>query len=74
LSLLPHQVDKQAERRIAVLTDLFNVLPEPHIRYKLLMDALAYAKQASLAGLIAPTVKVCHASSLRSGQCSAESP
>ena len=41
-----------------MLTDLFNVLPEPRIRYKLLMDVLAYAKQASLAGLIAPTVKV----------------
>ena len=52
------QVDKQAERRVLALTDLFNVLPEPRVRYRLLMDTLAYAKKASLAGLIGPTVKV----------------
>ncbi len=41
-----------------VLTDLFNVLPDARIRFKLLMDTLAYAQKASLAGLVAPTVKV----------------
>jgi hypothetical protein len=52
------QVDKAAERRVLVLTDLFNVLPDARIRFKLLMDTLAYAQKASLAGLVAPTVKV----------------
>ena len=52
------QVDKAAERRVLMLTDLFNVLPDARIRYRLLMDTLNYAQKASLAGLIAPTVKV----------------
>lgn len=52
------QVDKQAERRVAVLTDLFNVLPDARIRLRLLLDTLAYTKKAGLAGLVAPTVKV----------------
>ena len=51
-------MDKAAERRVLVLTDLFNVLPDARIRLKLLLDTLAYAQKASLAGLVAPTVKV----------------
>ena len=53
------QTDKHAERRLSALTDLFNAFhKEPKIQLQILLAIIAYAKSASMAGLLALALKV----------------
>jgi translation initiation factor 3 subunit M len=50
-------VDKYAEQRLQALTELYNVLEDPATQHYLLLQAIAYAKKANLATLLAPVVR-----------------
>ncbi len=52
------QVDKYAERRLFSLTDVFNAIPDGHVRFKVLLDTIEYSKKVGLAGSLAPVIKV----------------
>ena len=52
------QVDKHAEKRLSYLTDIFNAIPDGDVRFRVLLDAIEYAKKSGLAGSLAPVIKV----------------
>ena len=51
------QVDSHADLRLAALTQLYNVVVDAPLQFRVLLRTLAYAKAANLAGMLAPVVK-----------------
>ena len=51
------QTDSHADLRLAALTQLYNVVVDAPLQFRVLLRTLAYAKAANLAGLLAPVVK-----------------
>ncbi len=51
------QVDSHADLRLAALTQLYNVVVDAPLQFRVLLRTLAYAKSANLAGVLAPVVK-----------------
>jgi len=50
-------VDSHADLRLAALTQLYNVVVDAPLQFRVLLRTLAYAKSANLAGVLAPVVK-----------------
>jgi hypothetical protein len=61
-------VDSHADLRLAALTQLYNVVVDAPLQFRVLLRTLAYAKAANLAGVLAPVVKA------RSPACGALRP
>ena len=54
----PAQIDGHTEHRLATLVQIFNVADDPGSQYKVVLDAIAYAKAASQITLLAPSLRV----------------
>ncbi len=50
-------MDSHADLRLAALTQLYNVVVDAPLQFRVLLRTLAYAKSANLAGVLAPVVK-----------------
>ena len=51
------QADNHGDLRLAALTQLYNVVVDAPLQFRVLLRTLAFAKAANLAGMLAPVVK-----------------
>lgn len=56
------QADDHAEQRLATLVQMFNVADDSQSQFKILLDAIAFAKASGQSTLLAPAIRVSRAS------------